>query len=159
MAAICVGLASCQPSPDGLSDADVSAIRASSAEWVATYNKNDWTALAELFAPDASMMPPNSPEAVGRDAIAAWEAASEEGFRIALDVQQIDGRGDMAVVRGRSCVFIPKESGGYGVDVGKFLEVRRKQAAGNWLIVSDIFNSDLALGSELQDACPFAELG
>jgi uncharacterized protein (TIGR02246 family) len=157
MAAICAGLASCQASPDGLSSEDLGAIRASSAEWVETYNRNDWPALAALFSPDASMMPPNSSAVVGREAIAAWEAEFETGFRIALDIQQIDGRGDLAVVSGRSCVFIPNETGGYGVDVGKFLEIRKKQSDGNWLVVSDIFNSDLAVGSDLQDACPFAE--
>ena len=157
MVAICAGLASCQAGSDGLPDADLAAIRASSAEWVETYNRNDWTALAALFSPDASMMPPNSPAVVGREAITAWEAEFETGLRIALDIQQIDGRGDLAVVRGRSCVFIPNETGGYGVDVGKFLEVRNKQEDGRWLVVSDIFNSDLAVGSDLPDACPFAE--
>jgi len=30
-------------------------------------------------------------------------------------------------------------------DHGKFLEVRRKQADGSWLMVADIFNSDVPL--------------
>lgn len=150
-----VSLGGCQPYPDGLSDADISAIRAASDEWVATYNENDWNALAKLFAANAIMMPPNSPEVVGRDAISAWEEDYETGFQIAFDIQDIEGEGDLAYVRGRSCIFIPLDTGGYGVDVGKYLEVRMKDENGDWLIVADVFNSDGAMGSDLLETCPF----
>ncbi|MEL7539769.1 MAG: DUF4440 domain-containing protein [Pseudomonadota bacterium] len=150
-----VSLGACQSCPDGLSEADVSAIQAASDEWVATYNENDWEALAKLFVADATMMPPNSPAVLGSDAIAAWEAEYETGFQIAFDVQEIEGYGDIAYVRGRSCVFIPLETGGYGVDIGKYLEIRKKDENGEWLIVTDIFNSDAAMGSDLLEACPF----
>jgi uncharacterized protein (TIGR02246 family) len=157
LAAIILGsFTACQPYSKDFSSADLSAIKASSNEWVESYNQNDWQKLATLFSPDATMMPPNSSEVVGRTAIAAWEAKNESGFRIAFDIQQIDGNGNIAYVRGRSCVFIPDGNGGYGVDVGKFLETRKKQADDTWLIVADIFNSDAAIGSELADSCPFA---
>lgn len=158
IAVLCLGVASCQTSPASLSEADVSAIRAASADWVATYNRNDWKGLAQLFAPDASIMPPNSPEVVGRDAIAAWEAEYEDGFRIAFDVQDIEGQGDVAYVKGRSCVFIPDDAGGYDVDLGKFIEIRKRDANGDWLIVSDAFNSDGQIGAPLLESCPFATL-
>ena len=153
MLAVCLG--ACQSYPEGLSEADVSAIQAASDKWVATYNENDWEALGELFTVDATMMPPNSPAVVGRDAIAAWEAEYETGFQIAFDVQEIEGEGDIAYIRGRSCVFIPLETGGYGVDVGKYLEIRKRDENGEWLIVTDIFNSDAAMGSDLLEVCPF----
>ena len=152
---LAVSLGACQTSSDGLSEADITAIQAASDKWVATYNANDWEALGQLFAEDASMMPPNSPAVVGRDAIAAWEAEYEAGFQIAFDVQEIEGEGDIAYVRGRSCVFIPLETGGYGIDVGKYLEIRKRDETGKWLIVSDVFNSDAAMGSDLLETCPF----
>jgi len=93
---LAVSLGACQSFPDGLSEADISAIQAASDEWVATYNANDWEALGQLFAEDASMMPPNSPAVVGRDAIATWEAEYETGFQIAFDVQEREGEGDIA---------------------------------------------------------------
>ena len=68
---LAVSLGACQSYPEGLSEADVSAIQAASDKWVATYNENDWEALGELFAVDATMMPPNSSAVAGRDAIAA----------------------------------------------------------------------------------------
>ena len=151
-------LTACQSYSIGLSNADREAIKTSSKEWVETYNSNDWQKLASLFSPDAVMMPPNSAEIRGRTAIAAWEAENENGFRIAFDIQEIESSGDTAYVRGRSCVFIPDGEGEYGVDVGKFLELRKKQADGAWLIEADIFNSDAAQGSELLASCPFAAL-
>jgi ketosteroid isomerase-like protein len=134
---------------------DIEEIKASSKEWVETYNRNDWKGLAELFSPSAIMMPPNSAAITGRTGIANWQAVNESGFRIAFDIKEIDGGGNVAYVRGNSCVFIPDGEGGFGVDVGKFLEIRKKQATGEWLIQADIFNSDAALGSQLLDSCPF----
>ncbi|MEP2234155.1 MAG: SMP-30/gluconolactonase/LRE family protein [Alteripontixanthobacter sp.] len=130
------------------------ALKKAIADWVDIYNRNDWALLAEQFTQDAVMLPPNAPAIVGRGAIAAWEAANEEGFRIALRPDEIVVSGDRAIIRGRSCVFVPLPDGSTGVDVGKFLEVRLRQPDGRWLISHDIFNSDLAAGSELADTCP-----
>ena len=128
-------------------------IRAAIAEWVAIYNRNDWSALANEFTEDAVMMPPNAPAVTGRAAIAAWEAENEAGFRIALRPDDISIVGDRAIIHGRSCVFIPLEDGAVGVDIGKFLEVRLRQPDGRWLVAQDVFNSDLAAGAELAKAC------
>lgn len=138
-----------------LSQKDIDDIKASSKEWVNTYNQNDWTELADLFTLNATMMPPNSPAIIGRQNIASWQEQYESGFRIAFEIQEIDGSHHIAYVRGRSCVFIPDGKGGFGVDVGKFLEIRKKQESGEWLIDADIFNSDAAIGSEFLDTCPF----
>jgi hypothetical protein len=53
-------------------------------------------------------------------------------------------------------VFIPDGDDGFLVDVGKFIEVRKKQGDGAWLIHADMFNSDVCLESELLDSCPCA---
>ena len=55
-------------------------------------------------------------------------------------------------------MFIPDGAGGYGVDVGKFLEVRKQHSNGQWLIEADIFNSDLGVGADLLGTCPFANV-
>jgi len=133
-------------------------IRAASALWVDTYNRNDWAALGMLFAENAVMMPPNGDMVAGRSAIEAWEAEYETNFRIVFQIDAIEVDRTMAFVRGRSCIFIPDGLGEYGVDVGKFLEVRRLQDDGQWLIEVDAFNSDLPVGSDFQDVCPFASL-
>lgn len=136
-------------------DSERSIIEMSSKKWVDTYNSNDWHALAKLFTQDATMMPPNSQLVQGREAIANWQTLNESGFRIAFDIQDIHVSSKIAYVRGSSCVLIPLGDGKHGVDVGKFLEVRKKQANGEWLIHADIFNSDGAVGSDLLPSCPF----
>lgn len=127
-------------------------------KWVETYNRNNWTALAKQFSEDAVMMPPNSPVVIGREAIAAWETANETGFRIALKPNNIRLSGNLAIIHGRSCVFIPMSEDGtkdaIGVDVGKYMEVRERSDNGEWLILKDIFNSDLPAGSPLATECP-----
>ena len=152
---VAITLAACQPNAIAITEEDRLAIEASSRHWVETYNRNDWDTLSDLFTPDAILMPPNGPAVIGRSAIAEWEQTNESGFRIAFDLETIDGDGDTAYVRGRSCVFIPNGTGGYGVDAGKFLEVRQRQSDGTWLIKADIFNSDLGVGADLLGACPF----
>ena len=157
-ALVALFLTACQSVPTDLSPKDRNAIERSSKKWVETYNQNDWEGLEALFTPDAIMMPPNGLAVQGREAIAKWEQENETGFRIAFKLEAIEGRGDLAYVRGRSCVFIPDGNGGYGVDVGKFLEVRERQADGEWLIEADIFNSNLAVGADLLGTCPFVNL-
>ena len=152
---VAITLTACQSAPTAITKADRLAIEASSRNWVETYNQNDWEALSDLFTPDAIIMPPNGPAITGRAAIAEWERANETGFQIAFKLETIDGDDDTAYVRGRSCVFIPDGTGGYGVDIGKFLEVRERQSDGAWLIKADIFNSDLGVGADLLGACPF----
>jgi len=138
-----------------LSAQDINDIKASSKEWVKAYNLNDWKGLADLFALNATMMPPNSVAIIGRTDIASWQEKNESGFRIAFEIQEISGKEHIAYVSGRSCVYIPDGKGGFGIDVGKFLEIRKKQKNGEWLIHADIFNSDAAVGSELLNSCPF----
>lgn len=147
-----IGIA-CSAAPTPHSD-DKADLRLATANWVETYNRNDWAALANQFAEDGVMMPPNSPAIVGRDAIAEWEAANEKGFRIALKTDDITLLGDAAIIRGRSCVFIPLNAEETGVDIGKYVEVRERTPAGEWLISQDIFNSDLAAGEPLASECP-----
>ncbi|NNU14742.1 DUF4440 domain-containing protein [Parvularcula sp. ZS-1/3] len=137
---------------------DIAALREASSAWVADYNANDWDKLGGHFTDDAVMMPPNGSAVVGAAAIAEWERENETGFRIAFDVQDVAVSGDLAYLRGRSCVFIPDGEGGWGVDVGKFLETRRRQPDGRWLMTADAFNSDAAPGTALASECPFADL-
>ncbi|WP_416879438.1 YybH family protein [Litorimonas sp.] len=160
--AVCASLSLSIMACTAASDIDINDeanLRAATAHWVETYNRNDWAALANQFTEDGVMMPPNSPAIAGRDAIAEWEAANETGFRIALKADDITLLGDVAIIRGRSCVFIPLNSEETGVDIGKYVEVRERTPTGEWLISQDIFNSDLAAGEPLATECPASVTG
>lgn len=142
----CCGLlvvvAACQATAPPLSDADKTAIRAVSDSFVAYVRSNRDSAAASLFTEHAVWMPANRGIVEGRDAIlAAFQA--RPGLDFTVFDMDIDGRGDLAYVRGTYAFAIMSadRKSAFG-DHGKFLEIRRRQADGKWLIAADIFNSD-----------------
>lgn len=62
-----------------------------------------------------------------------------------LEYAEIEGCGDIANLRGEHRMTIPVEGGEPIVDVGKLLEVRRRGRHGSWMVVRDVFSSDLPL--------------
>jgi len=135
-----------QPAPEPISDADIAKIRALAAEFArAAVARND-SANAAQYTENAVFMPPNQPAVEGRAAIQAWFKSFPpmSGFR--LMVLEVGGNGDLAYARGRYALTIAASGRTPTIeDRGKFVEVRRRQADGRWLMTSDIFNSDLPL--------------
>ena len=92
-------LAACQATSPPLSDADKAAIRAVSDSFVAFVRSNRDSAAASLFTEHAVWMPANRGIVEGRAAIlAAFQARPGLDFTV-FDID-IDGRGDLAYVRG-----------------------------------------------------------
>jgi ketosteroid isomerase-like protein len=88
-------------------------------------------------------MPANRGIVEGRPAILASFQAARALTGFTLTTIDIDGRGDLAYVRGTYAFAMPTADGKSAVgDRGKFLEIRRRQADGRWLLAADIFNSD-----------------
>jgi ketosteroid isomerase-like protein len=143
LAAITVA-AGCQPQPAALSSADIAAIRASEEAFTQNGRTRKDSANAALYSENAVLMPPHEPALTGRPAIRRWLAAFPPMSDFGLTVVEIDGRGDLAYVRGTYALTIAASGKTPALpDHGKYVEVRRKQADGSWLIVLDIFNSDL----------------
>ncbi|MDH5203197.1 MAG: SgcJ/EcaC family oxidoreductase [Nitrospirota bacterium] len=129
-----------------LSDEDVAAIKASTEAYVQAVKSEDFTAFAALYTEDAVLMPPNQPIVQGREAILTWAEAFPPLTEFSLSAVEIDGRGDLAFVRGTYSMTIALEGAPEPIqDTGKYIEIRRKQEDGSWLIARDIFNSDLPL--------------
>jgi ketosteroid isomerase-like protein len=58
-------------------------------------------------------------------------------------VDEVEGYGDVAYVIGRYAMTLEPEGASEPVDdEGKYIEIRRKQPDGGWLMSRDIFNSD-----------------
>jgi ketosteroid isomerase-like protein len=139
--------AACQPAAETvgpLSDEDVAAIRALHQEQVEAGLAGDWDAVGAFFAEDFVYMPPNMPVVHGR---ATWvEAAKAMGFDIiemTTEILDIDGRGDLAYLRGAySETFTVEGMPGPISDTGKFVWILRKQPDGAWLITTWIWNAD-----------------
>lgn len=150
MRAIVAGLivlcAACKVAPPDLSEADRTAIRAATDSFVANQRARRDSATAEMYAESASLMPPNAGIVEGRAAIRAWLAAFPPMAGFTLTPIEIDGRGDLAYVRGTySFTLVGPDGHQLSEDRGKFVEVRRREN-GKWLVVIDIFNSDLPAG-------------
>lgn len=141
---ILISLIACQPSgPAALTDADKAAIEASSQAWMESAQANDWSTLATKYSEDAVFMPPNQPAVEGRDNIQAWFEALPPVSAMEIKTVDIDGNGDLAYVQGTYIMTVAPEGLEPVTDTGKFIEIRRKQADGSWLLIRDIFNSDL----------------
>ena len=134
-----------------LSDEDVAAIKSGTEAFLQAWRSSDGEAFAALYTVDAIVMPPNESIIQGRGAIKASNEASPPTIEADLTIEDIDGRGDLAYVRGTYSLTIQPEGAPEPIrDTGKYIEIRRKQQDGSWLIAIDIWNSDLPLPSEPQ---------
>jgi ketosteroid isomerase-like protein len=144
-----VVLAACKVAPSSLSDADKTAIRALSDSFVVFFRANRDSAIAAVYSDNAIMMPPNQGSVEGRAAIRAVFDAYPGLPDFTASSIDIDGRGDLAYVRGTYALTVPAANGRSAVaDHGKFVQIRRRQSDGRWLIAMDIFNSDVPLSTK-----------
>jgi uncharacterized protein (TIGR02246 family) len=147
--ALAVASAACQPPAQeatGVSDEDVAAIRAVMEGLSQAVLVGDGARAAAFDTQDAVFMPPNEPALRGRAAIEAWTDAFPPITEFRLPIEEIDGRGDLAFVRGTiSITFTPEGAPEPIQDAGKYVVILRRQPDGAWLIAVDIFNSDLPL--------------
>lgn len=142
--AIVVSVAACQtPALAGLSDADKSALRQNDQLFATSANAKNFAAAAALYLDDASLLLPNSPAVQGKQQIQKWMTDNPPISDFAVEPVDIDGRGDVAYVRGNYSLTMTPPGGAAVHDRGKFIEIWRKQPDGSWKIRWDIFNSDL----------------
>ena len=139
-------LIACGPeTEEDLSAADTDAIRAAAAAYNQLASDTAWSRWAETFTEDAVFLPPNTPAKEGRAAIEAWGRTFPPFRDLKLEMVDIIGRDDLAVVRGRYSLVMVIPGSPPAADSGKYIEVWRKQADASWKIYRDIFNSDLPL--------------
>jgi uncharacterized protein (TIGR02246 family) len=124
---------------------DEQAIRAHVDHWLQLVKAKDASGIAELYAEDGAVMPPNAPIGKGRAAIQqAWASMMRTpGFDLTFNPEQIviSSSGDMALDRGTYTLTVAP-AGTRKTDTGKYVVVWRK-IGGDWKAVADIFNSNL----------------
>ena len=100
------------------------------------------------YSDDAVVFPPNGPSATTKEAIRKlWQdLLASPGFALSWKPTRVEASksGDMAHVSGTYEFSINDASGKPFNDRGKYLEVWKKQADGNWKCAADMWNSDLA---------------
>jgi ketosteroid isomerase-like protein len=125
--------------PQVLLDTDKSEMRASLDSFTAYVVMHRDSQAAAMYVENATLMPPNQMMVQGRAAIRTFIKQQPPLSHFIASVIEINGHGDLAYVRGTYQAV--QESG--ATDHGKFLEIRRRETDGRWLITADIFNSDL----------------
>ncbi|MBI5432704.1 MAG: DUF4440 domain-containing protein [Planctomycetes bacterium] len=104
--------------------------------------------VASYYIADALFMPPNMPAVVGRDAIQAALEAWPPISDFVLNTEEVVVRGDLAYSCGTYSMTLTPRGAAPIRDVGKFLEIFRRQPDGNWKVTRDIYNSDLPATAE-----------
>jgi uncharacterized protein (TIGR02246 family) len=117
-----------------LSPADITAIRATSARWLAAVRQGHWDEAAATYADDAILWFPNAAHK-GKAAILKSLQAQEPMSTLDLQIDEIRGRGDMAFVSGYSTITAV---GAAPVVVAKYMDIRLRQADGTWLFYRDM---------------------
>jgi len=123
---------------------DIIAIKELHEAWTPAIVDKDFDTLIALYTDDAIVLPPNAAKVQGRAAVLEWMKAFPTIADAKLMIEEINGYGDLAFVRGAYFMTLMPEGAPEPIqDRGKFIEIRRKQADGAWLMARDIFNSDL----------------
>src|SRR5687768_103661 len=125
--------------------ADEQAIRGQVDHWLQLVKAKDAAGIADLYAEDGAVMPPNAPIGKGRAAIQqTWASMMQTpGFGLTFVPEQIlvSSSGDMALDRGTYRLTVTP-GGTTQTDTGKYVVVWRKIGS-EWKAAADIFNSDL----------------
>ncbi len=144
---VCLALIACQTGAAGLSEQDKAAIRkvVDDAQKLATPQQADWAAYVKLYyTEDGTVLMPNMPPVQGRAAIQATLASFPPVSEFKAEIVELDGRGDLAYVRGNYSMTMNQPGAPPVTDKGKYVEVWKKQADGTWKVNYDSWSSDLA---------------
>lgn len=150
LAATALALAACKPAatpPPDTSAAAKTAIDAVNASWPRLTSTGHADSLADFYAADAVMMPPNMATVHGRDSIRAFFATlNTVKPTLTLKALAVWGSGSSATEMGRWnwtwAAGVTPPPGFPPADSGKYL-VRWVEDNGKWLLAQDIWNSDL----------------
>jgi len=144
--ALALPLTACssQPAEQSQPASDEQAIRKINSHWLELIRSRDAAGVAGLYAPNGALMPPNSPAALGTEAIQkGWQGMFDmPGFALTFEPDEIvvSGSGDLAYDRG-TYKFAAAPASGPVTEDGKYVVVWRK-LDGQWRAVADIFNSN-----------------
>jgi ketosteroid isomerase-like protein len=126
-------------------DAEACKLMQLSRDWSAMVGSGNLEASIDLWADDAVMLPPDLPVLSGKAAIREYVlgAASIPGFKISWEPESahVSESGDMAYLIERNVIEVEGENGETIKTHGKVITVWRKDSAGQWKNVVDMWNS------------------
>lgn len=143
---VLLGALACLPPPPGGATDARKAIDAANANWVRLTTSGHADSIAEFYAQNAVLLPPNMAAVRGKEAIRAF-FATQNTVKPSLTVRadSVWASGTAAVEQGRwwwKWTGAPPP-GVPPTDSGKYI-VRWVNEGGTWLMAQDIWNSDVA---------------
>ncbi|MFO8173855.1 MAG: DUF4440 domain-containing protein [Longimicrobiales bacterium] len=127
----------------GLSEEDRRLILAMPERHDALTLAADWDAMNEDYAEDVLVMMPGFPDMRGRTALRAFQESFPPLAVSELQIDDLDGCGDMAYARLTYRYELETEEGTLK-DSGRALWILRRGPDGKWRVTLDISNSDQA---------------
>jgi uncharacterized protein (TIGR02246 family) len=131
------------PQPVANDPADIAALKAARAEFVAAYAASDAAAIGRLYAAHGVSEPNGQPTLKGRDAIVASLTAMFQQVSVKLDLKADETAtlGVVGVDRGRYTATVThKNDGSATTSEGRYLVVFVKEADGAWRVARDMDN-------------------
>lgn len=127
--------------------ADEAAIRDINKKWMELIAAKDAKAIAEtVYAENGQLLPPNSPKAVGRDALVqAWTGVTSiPGVQLTFGTESLTfaKSGELAVEVG-TYKMVMGEGAAQATETGKSV-VTWIRKDGKWQVLTDMFSSDAA---------------
>lgn len=134
LAAVCA-LAGCG-APASTDPGARRALEAAIQRYVDASNRGDAAALANLYAEDAMLLPPDHEPIRGREAIGAfWRQGTDEGLEVTNLAVEVDG--GVGYMVGRYHLPATDEE---PADSGKYVMCLKRQRDGSWKLTADIWN-------------------
>ncbi len=127
-----------------LSKEDRAGIEKVTKEFAEAFRSGNRARLAALYTQDAVLLPPDGPAVEGAEAIAAFMETFPPVTAFSLENVEVEGMGDLAYVRGIFSMTVPPAGEGAPpvTSRGKYIDIRKRQADGRWLIYRDMFSFD-----------------
>ena len=128
--------AGCAGGSTAIDPASRGAIEATVDRYVAASNEGDAEALAELYAEDALLLPPDHEPIRGRAAIVEfWRQGTDLGLEVST--LRLEVAGDVAYLVGRYRLPPTEEE---AADSGQYVLCLKRQPDGAWKLTADIWN-------------------
>jgi len=118
------------------------AIDAANAKMEKDYAAGDAKAIAEAYAEDAVMLPPDATVVSGRAAIEKlWKSWIDDGLKnLKLKTTAVESAGDLAYEIGDFSLDVPGKDGGMTPAPGNYVVVWKRGSDGVWRLKVDTWN-------------------
>lgn len=139
--ALSILLAGCASMPEASRDALMKRDR----EWAAAATRGEVEGILVFWTEDATVVPPSAPVIHGKAAIRDYvlRSLAIPGFKIQWHPESaaISADGTLGYTTGENAVTVPSSEGKFITIAGRYTTVWRRDRAGDWKCVIDIWNS------------------